>query len=501
MNILFIDTADPSLWESLTGDGHQCTLDNTSSKEEIQAQLHRYDGFVIRSRFKIDRAFIEAGTSLRFIARVGAGLENIDVEYARSKGIRLISAPEGNRQAVGEHAVGMLLTLMRRIALADREVRHGKWIREGNRGDEIQGRTVGIIGYGNMGGAFARCISGFGVETLAYDIKEGDYSDAYARRASMEELFERADIVSLHVPLTESTRGMMDRRFFESFKKPIYVINTARGGCCVTKDLVWALENGRVRGACLDVLEYEKSSFEDFFKGDLPADFSYLVHSPRVVLTPHIAGWTHESNRKMAEAIVRKIRDLNKIETGRLLLRPFTENDTEALFAILSDEEVNTFLPMFPLKNMEEARTFLHSRYLSNNALPDALNYAICLKEDNIPIGYVHISGDDSHDLGYGLRKEFWHKGLCTEACQAILNHLKQNHIPYITATHDIHNPQSGKVMQAIGMKYRYSYEELWQPKNIPVTFRMYQLNLDGQEDRVYRKYWDKYPRHFIEDI
>ena len=182
-------------------------------------------------------------------------------------------------------------------------------------------------------------------------------------------------------------------------------------------------------------------------------------------------------------------------------MRPFTENDAEALFAILSDEEVNTFLPMFPLKNMEEARAFLHSRYLANDALPDALNYAVCLKEDGIPIGYVHISGDDSHDLGYGLRKEFWHKGLCTEACQAVLNRLKQTHIPYITATHDIHNPPSGKVMQAIGMKYRYSYEELWQPKNIPVTFRMYQLNLDGQDDRVYRKYWDKYPHHFIEDI
>ena len=205
----------------------------------------------------------------------------------------------------------MLLTLMRRIAIADAEVRSGRWIREGNRGYEIQGRTVGIIGYGNMGGSFARCISGFGVETLAYDIKEGDYSDAYARRASMDELFEQADIVSLHVPLTPLTRAMADRAFFEGFKKPIYFINTARGACCVTRDLVRAMEQGRVTGAALDVLEYEKSSFEDFFQGELPEEFSYLVHSPRVVLTPHIAGWTHESNRKMARAILEKIRALD----------------------------------------------------------------------------------------------------------------------------------------------------------------------------------------------
>lgn len=311
MDILFIDTTDPWLWEQLTADGHRCTLDNTSPKEAVQATLGRYQGIIIRSRFKIDRAFIDAGTSLRFIARVGAGLENIDTEYAASKGIRLIAAPEGNRQAVGEHAVGMLLTLMRRIAIADAEVRSGRWIREGNRGYEIQGRTVGIIGYGNMGGSFARCISGFGVETLAYDIKEGDYSDAYARRASMDELFERADIVSLHVPLTPLTRAMADRTFFEGFKKPIYFLNTARGACCVTRDLVWAMEQGRVTGAALDVLEYEKSSFEDFFQGELPEEFSYLVHSPRVVLTPHIAGWTHESNRKMARAILEKIRALD----------------------------------------------------------------------------------------------------------------------------------------------------------------------------------------------
>lgn len=311
MNILFIDTTDPYLWDTLVRQGHHCTLDDISPKKELQGSLHKYDGFIIRSRFKIDREFIDAGTNLKFIARVGAGLENIDCGYAENRGIKLISAPEGNRQAVGEHAVGMLLNLMRRILIADSEVRHGKWIREGNRGYEINGRTVGIIGYGNMGGSFARCVSGFGPkEVLAYDIKEGDYSDSYARCATMDELFEKADIISLHVPLTELTRGMINRDFFSRFKKPIYFINTARGACCVTEDLVAAIREGHVTGAALDVLEYEKSSFEDFFTGTLPDAFSFLVNSQRVVLTPHIGGWTHEANRKMAEAIIRKIGDV-----------------------------------------------------------------------------------------------------------------------------------------------------------------------------------------------
>lgn len=190
---------------------------------------------------------------------------------------------------------------------------------------------------------------------------------------------------------------------------------------------------------------------------------------------------------------------MNDIETERLILRQFTEKDADALFAILSDEEVNTFLPMFPLKNIEEAKEYLQSKYIANYSEQRGFYYALCLKEDNIPIGYIHVSNDDSHDLGYRLRKELWHKGLCSEACQAVIGQLKQTGIPYITATHDVNNPRSGKVMQAIGMKYQYAYEELWQPKNFLVTFRMYQLNLDGQEDRVYRKYWNKYP-HFIEE-
>lgn len=191
---------------------------------------------------------------------------------------------------------------------------------------------------------------------------------------------------------------------------------------------------------------------------------------------------------------------MNRIETERLVLRPFAEDDAEALFEILKDEEVNTFLPMFPLKNIGEAKAYIQDKHLAVTSGKVRLYHAVCLKGSNTPVGYVNISGDDSNDLGYGLRKEFWRKGICSEACIALVKMLKRSGLPYITATHDVNNPGSGKVMQAAGMEYKYSYNELWQPKNIPVTFRMYQLNLDGRKARVYKKYWNKYP-HFIEDI
>lgn len=189
------------------------------------------------------------------------------------------------------------------------------------------------------------------------------------------------------------------------------------------------------------------------------------------------------------------------LQTERLILRQFTEEDLDALFLILSDKEVNTFLPMFPLSHIEEARAFLQSKYIESYDKQKGLHYAVCLKEDNVPIGYVHVSDDDNHDLGYGLRKEFWHKGIISEACQAVVELLKQTDIGYITATHDVNNPRSGKVMQSIGMKYQYSYEEQWQPKNMLVTFRMYQLNFDGNEERVYKKYWEQSSIHFVEKL
>ncbi len=188
-----------------------------------------------------------------------------------------------------------------------------------------------------------------------------------------------------------------------------------------------------------------------------------------------------------------------RLETQRLLLRKFTESDLGELYRIYSDVEANRFLPWFPAKSMEDARMFFESRYAAEYAKPQAYAYAICLKENDLPIGYLHVGMDESHDFGYGLRKEFWGRGIATEAGRAVIEQLKRDGLPYITATHDRNNPRSGGVMRNLGMKYQYSYEELWQPKNFPVIFRMYQLNLDGDEERVYRKYWDEYSVHFIE--
>ena len=189
------------------------------------------------------------------------------------------------------------------------------------------------------------------------------------------------------------------------------------------------------------------------------------------------------------------------IETQRLILRRFTQDDARALYQILSDEEGNTFLPMFPLKTLEEANAYIQKQYLDTYQEPFGYRYAVCLKTDHIPIGYVQVSSSESHDFGYGLRKDFWHKGIITEAGRAVVEELRNSGMPFITATHDIKNPRSGEVMKKLGMIYQYSYEEQWQPKNIPVTFRMYQLNFDGQNDRVYKKYWEQYPVHFIEDL
>ena len=187
-----------------------------------------------------------------------------------------------------------------------------------------------------------------------------------------------------------------------------------------------------------------------------------------------------------------------QLETERLILRKFTSQDAQALLSILGDQEVNTFLPMFPLKTIEEAKTCLQ-QYLDDYDRGDGYRYAVCLKKDNIPIGYVHVSGEKSHDFGYGLKKEFWYRGIITEASQAVVDQLRRDGLPYITATHDVNNPRSGEVMKRIGMKYQYSYKEQWQPKNILVTFRMYQLNLDGNEGRIYWEYWERYPVHFVE--
>ena len=303
MKILFIDIVHPLLKQELEKENHICDTAYNKSKAEIQKIISNYQGIIIRSRFKIDKQFIDFGSNLKFIARAGSGLENIDTEYAENKKIHCYNAAEGNRQAVAEHALGMLLSLFNNLNRADQEVRNGVWEREGNRGIELTGKTIAIIGYGNNGSAFAEVLKGFNVKILAYD----KYLSKYPHKSSMESIYQEADIVSLHIPLTLETTNIIDDNFINSFKKNIYLINTARGKCANTKNVVTALENGKIKGACLDVLEYEKNSFENLSQEGLTNDMQYLINSKNTVLTPHIAGWTKESNIKIAEVLLNKI--------------------------------------------------------------------------------------------------------------------------------------------------------------------------------------------------
>ena len=307
VKILHIDSNHPLLWEQLEQAGFQNEADFTSSKSEIEAKIHNYQGIVIRSRFKIDKTFIDKATNLKFIARVGAGLESINCEYAESKNIHLIAAPEGNRNAVGEHALGMLLSLMNKLNRADKMVREGKWIREGSRGYELEGKTVGLIGYGNMGKSFAKKLLGFDVEVLCYDILP-NVGDENAKQVSLPELQAKADVLSIHIPWTFETDKLVNTDFISAFAKSFWFINTSRGKNVVTDDLVSALQSGKILGAGLDVLEYEKLSFENLFiDTEKPKAFEYLLQTENVLLTPHIAGWTFESHQKLAQAIVDKI--------------------------------------------------------------------------------------------------------------------------------------------------------------------------------------------------
>ena len=309
IKILHIDSNHPLLWNQLETAGFQNETDYFSTKEEIEAKIQNYNGIVIRSRFKIDKIFLDKASNLQFIARVGAGLESIDCEYAASKGIHLIAAPEGNRNAVGEHALGMILSLFNNLNKANATVKSGKWNREANRGHELDGKTVGIIGYGNMGKAFAKKLRGFDVEVLCYDILP-NVADANAKQVSLEELQQKSDVLSLHIPWTPVTDNMVNASFIKSFAKPFWLINTARGKSVVTSDLVDALKAKKILGAGLDVLEYEKLSFETLFEEEKPKAFDFLLKADNVLLTPHIAGWTFESHEKLAQTIVTKIKSI-----------------------------------------------------------------------------------------------------------------------------------------------------------------------------------------------
>ena len=304
MKILLLDKNHPLITEQLSEKGFVLEEDFSSSYEQVLEKIHLYEGIIIRSRIPLDAHFLEKAKNLKFIARVGAGMENIDTAKAQELGIKLINSPEGNKDAVAEHVIGTLLVLMNRLFISSNEVKKGIWLREENRGEEILGKTFGIIGYGNMGKAVAKRLSGFGCKTIFYDIKP-NLSDEFASQVSLQELQENADILSLHTPLTEDTLYMIDEEFISKMKKNFYFINTARGKNLKTSALVNALKSGKIKGACLDVLEYEKTSFENLETKN--EDLEYLLNSEKAIITPHIAGWTHESKIKLAQVIVDKI--------------------------------------------------------------------------------------------------------------------------------------------------------------------------------------------------
>ena len=306
--ILFVDDAHPVLKAELESMGFICDDFTGSTAADCRKVIGDYFGAVIRSKITFDAAMLDAATQLRFIARVGAGMESIDVVYAKSKGIVCFNSPEGNRDAVAEHAIGMLLSLLNNLNRADAEVRKGIWLREANRGTEIKDKTIGIIGYGNMGGAFAQRLKGFGCKVLAYDKYKTGFNDGFVTECDMETIFAETDILSLHVPLTEETRYLVDGNYINRFAKNFWLINTSRGPVVNTVALVGALKSGKVNGAALDVLEYEKTSFEAMDAGAFPEPLKQLVAFDNVILSPHIAGWTVESKYKLAKVLAEKIR-------------------------------------------------------------------------------------------------------------------------------------------------------------------------------------------------
>lgn len=307
MKALIIDSAHKVLIDNLKEAGIEVIHKPNYQREDILREIGDYEVVVIRSKIIIDREVIDKAVKLKCIARVGAGMDAIDIEYAENKGIKCLNSPEGNRDAVGEHALGMLLCLFNKLSIADHQVRKGIWRREDNRGLEIKGKTIGLIGYGNMGNSFAQRLMGFDCRTIAYDKYKTNYSNQYAQEVSLETIFKESDILSLHVPLTEETKYMVDKEFLSKFQKPIYLINTARGKVVKTKDLVDKLKEGKVLGVCLDVLEYEAFSSELCSENNIPQDLIELLQMPNAVFSPHVAGWTVESYYKLSFYLSQKI--------------------------------------------------------------------------------------------------------------------------------------------------------------------------------------------------
>lgn len=305
-NILIVDDIHPIFIEQAEAMGYHCDYQPTIKPEQAYEIIGGYDGLVIRSKFLVDRKVLDLSKKLQFICRAGAGMDNIDENYAIEKGITLINAPEGNMDAVGEHAVGMLLSLMNNFNRADAEIREGVWKREANRGYELRDKTVGIIGYGFMGGSFARKLAGFSVNVIAYDKYKTRFSDQYVREVSMEEMVKQADVVSFHVPLTPETNGMVDDEYLFHFRKPIFLLNTSRGKVVKVQAVLNGIKQGKILGAGLDVLEVEK-----FPALGEQTWFEELKQSGKLLLTPHVAGWTFDSYRRISEVMAEKLSKLN----------------------------------------------------------------------------------------------------------------------------------------------------------------------------------------------
>ena len=308
MKILHLDTTHPFLGKELEKIGFTNYYDFKTIKSELK--ISDFFGIIIRSRISIDKNFIDKCKNLKFIARIGSGIENIDVDYAKQKGIQVISTPEGNSNAVGEHALGMLLSILNNINSSNSEVKKGIWNRESNRGIELNNKTVGLIGYGNTGKSFAKKLIGFDVNTIFYDIKKIE-KDNYANPVSLNYLKDNSDIISLHVSMTEESIGLINKNFIESCAKPFWLINTSRGSCIIINDLVKGLKDGKVLGAGLDVIAFEKKSFEKLTVNENDqSNLNYLNSSNNVILTPHIAGWTQESKIGLVKIALEKIKNL-----------------------------------------------------------------------------------------------------------------------------------------------------------------------------------------------
>lgn len=302
--VLVLDKGHSILSEKLLDAGFELDYYLSVSREQLFEIISQYSVLIVRSKLLVDKELIDRAVNLKVIGRIGAGMDAIDTDYAEKKGIVCLNSPEGNRDAVGEHCLGLLLALFNKICIADSQVRKGLWLREDNRGLEIKGKIVGIIGYGNMGQSFAKRLSGFDCKVIAYDKYKTNYSDAFAQEVSLEEIFSQSDILSFHTPLTSETKYMFKKDFISNFKKPFYLLNTSRGKVVNTKDLIEALNQGKILGAGLDVLEFEAFSNE---LQDTPRELQDLFSRTNVVLTPHVAGWSVESNYKLSYFLAEKI--------------------------------------------------------------------------------------------------------------------------------------------------------------------------------------------------